>query len=216
MDMDNMRKLPRRTGRRILLSVCSLLLMIAPLSGCGALNDATAATAATATASAMESVAPLTYDYAAEDLQTAWDASSAVQIALAGDTATASGEGVSAQEHRVVISKAGTYVLSGNLDGGQIEIDAGKKDFVRLVLNGVNIVGTGTTAIYEKQAGKLVLTLAEGTVNQVSDGAQAATTEDADENADTDIPDAAIYAQDDLTLNGTGSLIVKGNYKDGI
>ena len=79
---------------------------------------------------------------------------------------------------------------------------------VRLILNGVTIVSGEGPAVYEKQADKLIVTLAEGTVNTLTDGPMI-TDED-------DTIGAALYAEDDLSINGTGSLIVNGTEKHGI
>jgi hypothetical protein len=55
-----------------------------------------------------------------------------------------------------------------------------------------------------------VIVLAEGTENIVSDG------ETYDLDSDEDEPNAAIFSKSDLTINGSGSLIVNANYNDGI
>ena len=56
----------------------------------------------------------------------------------------------------------------------------------------------------------VVIILAEGTENVVTDGMEYIYEEGEDE------PGAAIFAKDDLTFNGTGTLSVTGNYKHGI
>ena len=60
-------------------------------------------------------------------------------------------------------------------------------------------------------ADKVVITLAEGTENSVTDGESYVF-----EDAETDEPNVAIFSKDDLTLNGSGSLTVVGNYNHGI
>ena len=111
------------------------------------------------------------------------------------------------QSDVVTISRKGDYVLSGILNG-QVVIEAPEKDKVRLILNGVTIVSDQGPAIYETQSDKLIVTLAEGSVNELTDGS---TITDAD-----DTIGAALYAEDDLSINGTGSLIVNGTQKHGI
>ena len=107
----------------------------------------------------------------------------------------------------VRITEKGDYILSGTLRG-QILIEAGEEEKVRLILNGVAITADEGPAIYEKQADKLIVTLADGTENTLTGG-----------TAITDADDtiaAALYAEDDLSLNGSGSLVASGTIKHGI
>ena len=68
-----------------------------------------------------------------------------------------------------------------------------------------------TSAIYVKQAEKTIVSLEEGTENVLSDGAKYVY-----ENSEEDEPNAALFSKDDLTINGSGKLVVQGNYNDGI
>lgn len=111
------------------------------------------------------------------------------------------------QGGEVMIREKGNYVLSGTLNGS-IRIEAPEEDKVRLILNGVTIASTQGPAIYETQSDKLIITLAEGTVNTLTDGPMV-TDED-------DTIGAALYAEDDLSINGTGSLVINGTQKHGI
>ncbi|MBR6953838.1 MAG: carbohydrate-binding domain-containing protein [Clostridia bacterium] len=107
----------------------------------------------------------------------------------------------------VSITAAGDYVLSGTMQG-QVTVDAPEDAKVRLILNGVTITSAAGPAIYEKQADKLVITLAEGTENTLTDGTPVT---DGD-----DTIAAALYAEDDLSINGRGSLTANGTQKHGI
>ena len=146
--------------------------------------------------------------YDDDDLNSDWD-DSAVMVTLNGDSADISGNGAAASDGNVVIQSAGTYVLSGTLDDGCITIAAGKDDVIHLVLNGASISCSDGPAILSTQAGKVVVTLAPNTQNSLSDGKTYA-----DQSAEA--PTAALYVQDDLTINGSGSLSVTGNSNDGI
>lgn len=115
---------------------------------------------------------------------------------------------LSEQSGTVTISKAGTYRLYGEL-AGNISIAVGKEDCVRLILDGVNITSSDQAAISCTQAKKLILSLPAGTTNTICDGAQYV-------DQGEDAIDAAIFAQDDLTINGSGTLKVSGAYQDGI
>ena len=98
----------------------------------------------------------------------------------------------------VTISAEGTYILSGTLNDGTITVNAGKDDKVQLVLNGVSVTSSNSAALLVENAGKVFVTLAEGTENFL-------TSTGFDENSDID---SAIYARDDIVFNGTGSLTV--------
>lgn len=146
-----------------------------------------------------------------DDTNSTWDASQSTQITLSGTTATVSGSGAEVSGSTVTITKAGTYVLSGTLSKGQILINATKDDLVRLVLNGVDITADTNAAIYAAVADKVVLILAEGKTNTVTDGTSYAYVD-----AEKEEPNAAIFSKCDLSINGTGSLIVNGNFNHGI
>ncbi len=107
----------------------------------------------------------------------------------------------------VVISTKGNYVLSGKYSG-RILINAPEEDKVRLILNGAEITSPEGPAIYEKQADKLIITIAADTENTLTDGTPV--------TDDDDTIGAVLYAEDDLSINGTGSLTVNGTQKHGI
>lgn len=146
-----------------------------------------------------------------EDTVTAWTAADSTAITLSGTTAAVEGEGAKAQGGSVTITEAGTYVLSGTLGNGQVIVDEQAKGTVRLVLNGAHLTDSDNAPIYIKEAGKVVITLQEGTDNSVTDGASYMFADGAE-----DEPSAAIFSKADLTINGTGKLTVTGNYNDGI
>lgn len=117
-------------------------------------------------------------------------------------------DGVKVSGSTVTITEAGTYVLSGTLTDGQIIIDAGDEDDVRLVLENANITCTTTAPIYAKNADKVIISLPENTESTVTD-----TVTGTDGN---DELTAAIFAKCDLSVNGTGTLNVNANANDGI
>lgn len=117
-------------------------------------------------------------------------------------------DGVKVSGSTVTITEAGTYVLSGTLTDGQIIIDAGDEDDVRLVLENASITCTTTAPIYAKNADKVIISLPENTESTVTD-----TVTGTDGN---DALTAAIFAKCDLSVNGTGTLNVNANANDGI
>lgn len=134
----------------------------------------------------------------------------AATITLNGGSASVQGKGAAVQGTVITISDAGTYRITGTLDDGQIVIDAGKDDAVTLVLDNADISCSDSAGIYAKQAGITTLLLQDGTQNSVSDAAQYAYPDGGDE------PDAAIFAKDDLTIAGSGTLTVTGSFNNAI
>lgn len=106
------------------------------------------------------------------------------------------------------ITSGGTYTLTGTKDT-MIYVNAGDAN-VTLILNGVTIKNSAGPAIYVKSAGKVNITVVAGTTNTLSDGSSYSITDGGSSL------DAALFSRADLTINGSGTLIVKGNYKHGI
>lgn len=146
--------------------------------------------------------------FTTNDQNTTWTAATA--ITLSGDTATVSGSGAYVSGGSVTIASAGYYDVTGTLTDGSLIVDAGKNAKVFLRLNGVTITCSDDAAIRVNQADKVFLTLAEGTENTVTSG------ETYSEAALADKTDGAIFAHDDLTINGSGALTVTAAYKHGI
>ncbi|OMF84539.1 carbohydrate-binding domain-containing protein [Paenibacillus sp. FSL R7-0273] len=201
-----------------------ILLLAAVMSACGTASSAStpspAATAAVATAvtggtasdvqlASVKAADLVSFDE--EDVAADWSADSATMIALSGTSSTVTGSGAVASGSTVTISAGGTYVLSGTLSDGQIIIDVQDDSSVHLVLNGATLTNSSSAPVYIKEAGKVIMTLEDGTVNTVTDGANYVYPD-----AATDEPSAAIFSKADLTINGTGTLKVNGNYNDGI
>lgn len=159
---------------------------------------------------AVESSVTLTEGkYSEEKLDDTWDETKAVKVQLSGSSISAEGSNIEADGSKITITGEGTYLISGELEDGQIIVDTDKDTFVKLVFAGVNISCSDSAPVYIK-GGNTIITLAEGSENTVTDGETYLYEEDDDE------PDAAIFAKDDLTFNGTGSLTVNGNYNNGI
>ncbi len=140
-----------------------------------------------------------------------WDESRATRIVLDGSAITIDGDGVIVDGSKATITSAGTYVISGTLDDGQIIVNATDQDLVRLVLSGADIHSSTGAAIQVAAADEVVILLVGDTENSLSDGESRVAA-----SADEDEPNAAIYSMADLTLAGDGALTVDGNYRDGI
>ena len=96
----------------------------------------------------------------------------------------------------VTLQAAGDWVLSGSWEG-QIVISVAAEENIHLILNGLTVTAARGPALREDLADKLILTLAPGTENAIVSKAEG-----------LDGIDSALYTEDDLSVNGGGSLSV--------
>lgn len=115
----------------------------------------------------------------------------------------------------VTVKCSGNYYLTGTASDYQVIVNTAATDTgkVDLFLNGVSLKSSDAP-IYVQNAEKAELHLVKGTTNSVEDGATRSKTYTG--NNGTDTTKAAIYAKDDLSIKGSGSLTVKANYNNGI
>lgn len=151
----------------------------------------------------------ITYDK--EDYYSEWKNENPNYIELNGTSASSKASGLTIKDNVITITTAGVYAISGKLAKGQIVVDVQNKETVKLVLNGMEIQNTDSAAIYIKNAGKTIITLADGTKNIVTDGEKYVFPD-----ATTDEPNAAIFSKSNLIINGAGTLTVNGKYNNGI
>ncbi len=144
------------------------------------------------------------------DLSSSWNYDSATSILFNGNEIKISGAGCYKYDGSLYITRSGYYVISGQLDEGSIIIDAEDYSKIWILLNGISINRSDSGCIVIENADKVFLTLAEGTKNSLVSGS------DFSDEAKEDGIDAAIFTRDDLTINGTGSLIIDCSYKHGI
>lgn len=111
---------------------------------------------------------------------------------------------LSQADEDVVIEKGGEYVLTGECHR-TITIDA-HDELVHLFFNNITIETAVGPALYIESAGKVVITLPEGTMNTLFDAAYYKNEE----------LSATITSNCDLTINGPGTLYACGYYKDAI
>ena len=145
-------------------------------------------------------------DHEAADDYT-YDATSATTIALSGTSAAITGAGAAASGGVVTVSAPGTYVVSGTLSDGQIVVNSPADGTVQLVLAGASITSSTDSGIRVDEGNKTVLILADGTTNTVADGVTY---------ADAVEQNAAVWSDDDLSIGGTGALVVTASFEDGI
>lgn len=115
----------------------------------------------------------------------------------------------------VTVKCSGNYYLTGTASDYQVIVNTAATDTgkVDLFLNGVSLKSSDAP-IYVQNAEKTELHLVKGTTNSIEDGATRSKTYTG--NNGTDTTKAAIYAKDDLSIKGSGSLTVKANYNNGI
>ncbi|MCW2738829.1 carbohydrate-binding domain-containing protein [Nocardioides sp.] len=207
-----MRPLHRTPIRRALAGTAAALL----LAGCGAsVASDTTGTTSTASASSTSTVTAsdattvddaLADDVAVETGDTAYDEADATVVTLSGTSASSDSDAVTIADGTVTITAAGTYVLSGDLAGQVVINSAGD---VRLVLDDATIASGTTSAVDVVDAQSVVVVLADGSTNALTD---ATTYDDTSDEA----PTGALYSTADLTIGGSGSLTVTGNTNNGI
>jgi len=129
------------------------------------------------------------------------------QIILSGTSIIVHGPGVLVNGTVANIIAAGTYNISGTLSDGQLFVNTEDEAPVLLNFNGVEITSTTTAPGYVAKADSVTLTLRPGTVNRLIDPAVHTGLTEAN---------AALYSEESLTIGGSGTLIVNGNYNDAI
>lgn len=112
---------------------------------------------------------------------------------------------LSEQSESLVIADGGNYRLTGQASIGLI-VEAEDQN-VHLFLDNVSIDTKAGPAIWVRSAGKVVITLVDGSNNVLSDYPSMEESENAD---------AALFCESDLTINGNGLLEVSGYHKDAV
>ncbi len=186
---------------QLLSLITAGMLALTSSVGCAAESVQNADTSLTQTV-----YAEFTAEYTSRDCDPSYDESTATKIVFSDGEITA-GSGAEVSGTTVTITDEGTYILSGSSSNAQVVINASDTDKVQLVLAGLDITSCDGPAIYEKESDKTFITLVGE--NSVSDSENYTVDEDEE-------PNAAIFAYHDLTINGSGSLTVNGNYRHGI
>jgi hypothetical protein len=155
-----------------------------------------------------ESDSDISIELDEDDINTSWNESECTKIELTQTSANINGSGAAVENNKVTITEAGTYVLSGTLTDGCIDVNVSGKGTVRLILNGVNITSGTTAPFIVEDAKKVVVTLADGTTNTFTDSTRVP--------ADDEDYSAAVYSKADLTFNGNGTLNINAGYRNGI
>lgn len=145
-------------------------------------------------------------EYIEDENDYQWDSLTATRINLKDDIVEIAGDGSVFESNQVKIQKGGTFWIKGNLNNGQIKVQATKQEKVKLILDNVIISCNNDAAISIEQSERTIIILKDGSQNTINDGFSYTT----DEN------NAAIYSKSDLVFTGNGKLIVNANYNDAI
>ncbi len=142
--------------------------------------------------------------------------SSGVSVLNASGASVSSPSNLTVSGSKVTITEPSVISVSGSSSAAQIVVDCDKTAYpegvVELDLTGADLSNSSASPIYVKQIGDEVQIVAKsGTSNTISDG-----TSHSDTNSDGETLTAAIYAEDDLKIKGSGTLTVNGNTEDGI
>ena len=152
-----------------------------------------------------------TEKFTANDQNGTWtDNAYTTYITLENDTAEIDGNGAYILDGNVVIASAGWYVVTGEFTGGSLVVDTNKSAKVWIRFDNVKMTCEDDACLIVDEADKVFLTLAEGSSNSLESG------EDYSEEALADGTGGVIFAHDDLTVNGSGELLITANAKHGI
>ena len=129
---------------------------------------------------------------------------------VTGDFSVTTEDGTFSSEGNVyTISSAGTYTLTGLLNG-QVLVNAEKDDKVVLELSGTTITNGTDSPVKIVSADKVEIFAKDGTENVINDTRTEKTTDEENQG------EGAIYANCDLKLTGTGTLVINAAYNNGI
>lgn len=117
-------------------------------------------------------------------------------------------DGYTVSNNVYTITKGGVYTLKGQLTG-QIVIEAPDQE-VELDLDGVSITCSSNSPLYVSDASEVKIKALGDTYNTITDS-RSAKTVDSDTQGE-----GAIYSKADLKLVGKGTLVVEGNYNNGV
>ena len=123
-------------------------------------------------------------------------------------------QGITFDDQTLSITSAGTYVLSGELNG-KVEISASKSEDVILVLNGLTVINETEETLSVKKVDRLTLVLMDGSQNVLTSGIETEINDASSETASQE-DGAALNIKADTVITGNGSLTVNGYLHNGL
>lgn len=164
-------------------------------------------TSVTSTLTEIETTIDRSDLFSNRDLSGSYDKCDSITLSDAG--CTTDSQNVVVDGSTITITGEGDYIVSGSLSDGMIIVDVDKSEKVQLVLNGVEITSKTSAPVYVRKADKVFVTLADNTENTLANGGTFVAIDDNN-------IDAVIFSKDDLTLNGSGTLIIDSPADHGI
>lgn len=196
--------------RRTAIAVVTMACLLCSCNQATVKGETTDSTIATGETKVIATPLDPTTLFSDRDKAGTYDESSAVSISLnATKVTTSDSTKVSIKGSVATIQDEGVYVLSGNLTNGQIIIDAKTADKVQLVLKGVAINCDTSAALYVRQADKVFVTLAANSENILTNKSEFVAIDD-------NKIDGVVFAKDDITINGSGTLYIHAAYGSGV
>lgn len=201
--------------KRRLTVILAAILLSALFAGCTEQNvQNSASNSPTATPGNGATAAPpseMDFDFSNRDVDASYELANATVITCQSGAFAINGAGALADGNVLTLSAAGTYVLSGEMAEGRIIVDAADTDKLQIVLNGFLLHSSNHAPLYIRQADKVFITLADQSVNTLTDGEDRNAASDEENNAD-----GVIFSKSDVCINGSGRLNITAAYKHGI
>ena len=122
------------------------------------------------------------------------------------------GAAITPSSNVYTITAAGEYNAKGVLENGQIVVNAPEDAEVVINLNGASITCSTDSPIKVLSADKVEISAKKNSTNLIDDTRSEKSTTSVDET----LGEGAINAKCDLKLKGAGTLVVRGNYNNGV
>jgi hypothetical protein len=189
-------------NKKILAGITALCLTAALFTGCSnkttqTTNDTTTITDTTTdktTTVTTSNDSPTNSTLSDGDYKDMTDETYSAEITLEGDTGTISDTTRGSSGSTVTINSKGIYHITGESDGVTVQVnDTKESGNIYLIFD--NVTMTNTTACVDVEAADKVIIQCVGNTTLTS----------------TATEDGAVYAKDDLTINGSGTLTVVSN-----
>lgn len=117
---------------------------------------------------------------------------------------------VSLDNNEVRINSGGTYILKGTSINAKVFVELDEE--VHLILDNVNLKSNEGAPIVIMGKTKKIITVKDNTINYLEDSTVYSNFFDIEKTE----PNGVVFSKRDLTINGNGTLIIKGNYNNGI
>ena len=136
------------------------------------------------------------------------------ETSVTGDFSLTSKDGTfTSSDNIYTINSAGTFTAKGVLENGQIIVNAPEDAEVVIELSGASISCSSDSPIKALAADKVEISAKKNTSNLVEDNRSEKSASATDDGS---LGEGAINAKCDLKLKGTGTLVVRGNYNNGV